>query len=504
MMKYLEYKLFSGGFINRFLTSGVFARESPFRKTVLHGRVNEWLIKDPSIHDNLCRKEVVQGRIGNAPPYVDLSSLFPGDEIEVFGQKKQLKVYFPFGNTGIDDSNFYTNPAYLRSYGYTCLEVPQEEKAEFELSTCGALTVWLNDELVTDYVPFQRNTEQHTLLTMTLRKGRNKLVVCLEDLGERDTAFFYKVRYLGEQDIRIRIRVKEETDPETIMKAEDALSRIYFEKETYFSELVYLHLESFTDVPVKMLLTPDRNAGPRQYLIQPGQKGMTLFHTDERPSGFCFFRLELMVSGLTISNVIGTHSLNTRLMKHHEDSYEERKQWIRQIIRNLDSASDYRAVVRLHEGETPDNLEEILSGHLDWVNEKRDCSDFRLIIMMYMYVRFSDRFTEKLRTEVEDAMAGYRYWIDEPGDDVMWFFSENHALIFHICQYFAGKSMPERIFTCSGLTGEEACKKAEGLLEIWFESFFSEFASEWNSSTYLPIDIMGRAYLYNLTPKGSS
>jgi hypothetical protein len=504
MMKYLEYKLFSGGFINRFLTAGVFVRKSPFYKTVLHGQVNEWLIKDPSIHDNPCRKEVVQGRIGNIPPYIDLGSLFPGDDIEVFGQKKQFKVYFPFGNTGIEDSSFYANPAYLRSYGSTCLEVPQEEKAEFELSTCGALTVWLNDELVTDFVPFKRNCEQHTVITMSLRKGTNKLSVCLEDLGERDTAFFYRVRYLGKQDIRIRIQVKDETDTEIIMKAEDSLSRIYFDKEAYFSEPVLLNLESFANVPVALTLTPDKSFGPKQYLIQPGQKVMTLFHADEIPSGFYFFKLEVIVSGLAMSNVIGTYSANTRLMGYHEDTFEERKQRIRQIIRNADKKSDYRAVVRLNDGETPDNLEEILSNHLAWVNEKRDCSDFRLIIMVYMYVRFSDRFSAKLRLEVEDAMAGYRYWIDEPGDDVMWFFSENHALMFHICQYFAGKSMPERIFTCSGLKGEEASKKAGRLLDIWFESFFREFTTEWNSSTYLPIDIMGLAYIYDLTPDGSS
>ncbi len=503
MVKYLEYKLFSGGFVNRFLTVGVFAQESPYRKTVLHGKVNEWLIKEPSIHDNPCRKEAVKRRIGNIPPYMDLSGLFPGDEIEVFGQRKKLKVYFPFGNIGIDDSKFYTNPAYLRSYGYTYLEVPEEETAEFELSTCGALTVWLNDELVTDFIPFQRNREQHTVIAMTLRKGTNKLVVCLEDIGERDTAFYYKIRYLGEQDIRMRIKVKEDTDTEMIKKAEYALSRMYFDKEAYLSEPVYLNLESFAELPVTMILTPDRFIEPKQYLIQPGQKGITLFHANEIPSSFYFFRVELMVSGLSISNVIGTHSFNTRYMEYHEDTYEERKQRIRDIVRDADKRNDYRAVVRLHEGETPDNLEEILSNHLDWVNKKRDCSDFRLIIMVYMYVKFSDRFTEKLRREVEDAMAGYRYWIDEPGDDVMWFFSENHALMFHICQYFAGMSMPERIFTCSGLTGKEACKKAEGLLDIWFENFFTEFVTEWNSSTYLPIDIMGLGYLYNLTPKGS-
>lgn len=100
-MKFLEYKLFSGGFINRFLTAGVFTKENPFRKTVLQGKVNEWLIKGYSIHDNPCRMEVFRDRIGNIPPYMDICGMLPGDELEVFGQKKELKVYFPFGNAGI-------------------------------------------------------------------------------------------------------------------------------------------------------------------------------------------------------------------------------------------------------------------------------------------------------------------------------------------------------------------------------------------------------------------
>lgn len=130
---------------------------------------------------------------------------------------------------------------------------------------------------------------------------------------------------------------------------------------------------------------------------------MTLFHADEVPSNFYFFKLEIMVSGLVMSKVIGTYSFNTRFMKYQEDSYEERKQRIRKIIRDSDEMSDYRAIIRMDEGETPDNLEKILSCHLGWVNEKRDCSDFRLIILVYMYVRFSGRFSEKLRKDVEDA-----------------------------------------------------------------------------------------------------
>lgn len=503
-MKYLEYKLCPGGFINRFLTAGVFTKDSPFRKTILHGKVNEWLVKGASIHDNPCRAEIHQDRLGKTPSFPDLSGRLPGDEVEAFGQKKRLTVYFPFGNAGVADSGFYTNPAYLRSYGYTRLTVPGEELAEFELYTCGAVTVWLNGEMVTDFVPFWRNVEHRTTVSVNLHKGMNELVVCAEDLAERDTVFAYKIRYLGGQDLGMQIPVLDETDTELIGRAELALSQMYFDKEAYLSEPVCLNLESFADVPVEMILTSDRSVGPKRYPIAPGQKRITLFHANEIPSGFYFFRVATMVSGLTIAAVIGTYTLNTQFMGYHEKTYEERKQRIRQIIRNADERSDYRAIIRLDEGETPDNLEAVLSGHLDWVNEKRDCSDFRLIILVYMYVRFSGRFPDKLRKDVEDAMAGYRYWIDEPGDDVMWFFSENHALMFHVCQYLAGRSMPERIFTGSGLTGRAACKKAAGLLDTWFDRFFAEFATEWNSSTYLPIDIMGLGYLYDLTEKDSA
>ena len=67
-MNYLEYGLFSGGFVNRFLTAGVFLQDSPFQKTAFEGRVNEWLIKGSSIHDNPYRAKVIQGRMGNIPP----------------------------------------------------------------------------------------------------------------------------------------------------------------------------------------------------------------------------------------------------------------------------------------------------------------------------------------------------------------------------------------------------------------------------------------------------
>ena len=72
-MKYLEYPLFAEGYVNRFLTAGVFTEVQQFDKVKLHGRVNEWLKKGFAIHENPCRKEFVRKRQENMPDYLELT-----------------------------------------------------------------------------------------------------------------------------------------------------------------------------------------------------------------------------------------------------------------------------------------------------------------------------------------------------------------------------------------------------------------------------------------------
>ena len=99
-----------------------------------------------------------------------------------------------------------------------------------------------------------------------------------------------------------------------------------------------------------------------------------------------------------------------------------------------------------------------------------------------MYVRFSGRFSEKLG-RMWRTPGGYRYWADEPGDDVMCFSVK--IMLCSICQYFAGKSMPEHVMQRTDRA--QAARKAEGLLDAWFESFCSLRRVEFQ---YLsPIDV---------------
>ena len=45
--------------------------------------------------------------------------------------------------------------------------------------------------------------------------------------------------------------------------------------------------------------------------------------------------------------------------------------------------------------------------------------------------------------------------------------------------------------------------RGEELLREWFEGFFEEFITEWNSNAYIPVDVLGLGTLYNLTEPGS-
>ena len=84
----------------------------------------------------------------------------------------------------------------------------------------------------------------------------------------------------------------------------------------------------------------------------------------------------------------------------------------------------------------------------------------------------------------------------------MWFYSENHALMFHTCQLLAGELYPSETFSNSGMTGVQMQQKAKGLLLEWFRGFLNEGFTEWNSSAYLPIDLRGLASLYAWTQDG--
>lgn len=510
-MKHLRYEVKGEKYINRFITTGVFAEPRSFKKAVLSGRVNEWLKKGFSIHENPCRKEMIAVRRDELPPYRDISMSALGQEVEIFGQRRVLSAYFPFGNIGYEESRFYYCPTYLRTYCYVALEAEQDEIAAFGLETCGGGTIWNNDELVTDYIPFTRNMVKHTEINIPLRKGTNKLIVCLDDLAERDTDYYFHLCYQGEQKLVMVLPVPDEVDTEKVKRYEDILDLIYFNKEAYISEDVTMTLPAglIHDDFLKLIISHgefvekmNHQTGEdriSQYELTAGQKHLILMEAEDILPGYYNFVFEMEEGPVKIRRKVGNQIVWKKFLGKGSDDSKVRKTEFLNTLISYGSDNVYKAAAYFGRGYGYEEAERIIFEEIGGVKDRQDCSDFHFIAVLYIYDQFYDKLSQELRQIIEETALGYRYWIDEPGDDVMWFFSENHALLFHTCQYLAGKLFPDKMFTNSGRYGEEVSRHGRMLLDEWFEEFFCEFITEWNSNAYIPVDVHGLAAIYNIT-----
>ena len=141
-----------------------------------------------------------------------------------------------------------------------------------------------------------------------------------------------------------------------------------------------------------------------------------------------------------------------------------------------------------------------MENSLKKIEAKEDCADFYFAPMLLLMTRYREYLSDDLYDRMKKSVLNFRFWLDEPGNDVMWWFSENHALLFHIAQYLAGHLFPEEIFTVSGRRGMEQYQIGKNRVNKWFDIFEAYGFAEWNSATYIPVDLIGFFMLYLMAP----
>ena len=162
-----------------------------------------------------------------------------------------------------------------------------------------------------------------------------------------------------------------------------------------------------------------------------------------------------------------------------------------------DANTAFAAIALGRQGDATDRL---IDAALPAIDDCYDCADFLLVPLIWARARWGDRIGPATRARLDSAILGFRYWMDEPGNDVMWFFSENHALLFHTACYLAGTLFPDARFRRSGRAGHEQRAAGRARLLAWFDHFERVEMGEWNSAPYFPIDFKGLVALLALAP----
>jgi len=131
----------------------------------------------------------------------------------------------------------------------------------------------------------------------------------------------------------------------------------------------------------------------------------------------------------------------------------------------------------------------LLSKQAEYMNKRFDCADFRAQLLFKIYKDCQNELNPECKALIKNTFLNFKYSMDEPGDDSMCYWSENHQLLFAVSEYLAGQEWQNEVFTNDGKSGEEHRKKALEKIRIWMRQRFGYGFSEYLSNNYLAEDI---------------
>lgn len=501
-MSYAQSPLYQGAFINQWLLSDIIEKEICFELSTQEGDTNEWLWAGTGKYDNPGRAGYAKARLLAPRQEPQAAQKALAGTVRWWAGEAKLHAYIPFEDPRVTSSGFWYTPALLTQSAFCELDVPEAQVVTLRLTTCGNATLWLDGEVIAAVGEYTRNTEATCETALTLQKGRRHLTLYMEDIAERDTDFFFRLECIGAQGVQQCIHLGECT-PEDIARVQGFLENMRFERMTYTHGDVVLRSQPQPEgKPLHLCITgateENHTAGLlwRKECIVPRDGAVSLGDCTALPVGFLDLTVTASIGPLSLRRKTAVESVPA--FSCADDDISARKKTQLSVLARHGEENINRAVALLETGGDLALAQQLIERQVDDIGNRKDCSDFHMIFLPYIYKKYrhAGMLSEALFQKIRDVILNFRYWHDESGNDVMWFFSENHALMFHACQLLCGELFPDDYFPTSGRTGVQMQQKASALLIDWFARFFREGCAEWNSSAYFPINSLGFSNLY--------
>lgn len=415
-------------------------------------------------------------------------------------------LYLPGANRRVEFSQFRSTPTRLSRWCRTTISAPTDRYCSFRLSTRGGVHIWVDGELAARFEPFTRNSTETTAVHLPIKAEGSDVVVLTEDMAERDTNWFFELTLLDDVPLAVFLPGAPADVHLDSLKALAAEVRPAGEFTGPDNDLVLQF-----DTPARLAVTIEAKVGStshakhtmldRTVVLKPGETSVTLCRGDELPEGYHIIDLTFVVDDTRVARQIACAIIHATAPRQRSADIAERKQ---EALLHAAREGEMRmgtALAMLAAGLAPDQrFRDIIEATLTLIEERWDCADFVSVPLLWAYASHADRFPADLRARTETALLTFRYWVDEPGNDVMWFWSENHALCFHVSQLLAGQIFPDSVFTASNRNGSEQARLAAERLHLWFDAVEAEGLAEWNSSAYYPVDFIGLLTLVEFAP----
>ncbi len=407
----------------------------------------------------------------------------------------------------VDVTAFYHLCHYLRAWAYAEVVSPAAQAITCMLTTNGPADVWLNGAPVHRQEHFYHQIPNRVPFQANLKPGVNEFLVRFEEVAARECPYAMALQLVGAQNVSVRLPTATE-NIERRQELERALYAAHLRRDVfiYDDEIKVFWPNDFPEsVPLTVRL---QSLSGRIY--SEGKK-------EAKAGG-------IAVMGQAVQFPDGAYDLF--FMPNPEEYYEGNQRITRKlrchVVRNRFSFTPYGDDTQRRHEAALDALrhEETIFSEIarmtlqdwervDWntvrktidgINHRRDCSDFYLVGLLGMWYRLGSdpAFPEDLKQPLKECILNFKYWCDEPGSDSMWYWSENHSILFHTCEVLAGQLYPDEVFPNNGETGRQHRDKGEARALAWLRDRATLGFKEWDSNCYFEEDVLALSHLASL------
>ena len=426
-----------------------------------------------------------------------------GKRPDVRGAFAPMRWWLPFGSPRLDLSGFWFRPTRLATWARTFLEAETAGAARVRLGTCGGAVIWLNSAEAGWMAPYSRNLEEKREFELPLNAGWNEVVVFFDDLAERDARHFFQLDYLSGPAARVAVPVPVESTVAGGVEA--ALDGMRLDRTAYFDGDITLVFGRPlpADLKANVAIEGDFMSSERfdfEFLLKAGKSRLVIGPAERAPGDFRHFRVTLDAGGFVATRSLGVEICHASRQGLAPATLPAR------IAEALDEVSEFserdtvRAFARLASGRAGPATDAMIEEILPSIEDCHDCADFSIVPLIWSRAAWGADIGAATRGRIDAAILGFRYWMDEPGNDVQWYFSENHALLFHTAAYLAGHVFPDETFVRSRRRGAEQRAVGAARVRAWLDHFEAWEMAEFNSAPYFPIDLKGLTALAALAP----
>ena len=410
----------------------------------------------------------------------------------------------------VDYTAFYHTCHYLRAWAYCQVVSPAAQEVTCILTTNGPADVWLNGQHAHRQEHFHHQLPHSVSFQVKLVEGTNEFLVRCEEVAARECPYALALRLTN---LPSETYIFLPTSHEGVARRqnlEKVIGAAYLDRDIFvWDDAITVHwpqdLAASAGLTVRLQkpsgwiyaeALPQVAAGKQVRLAAPYQLPEGSFQVFLIPTPPEYYEDKLRVERRL--------ALTATRNKYSQSPYgtfdERRAEALLDAARREAERDIFSEIAKMALGYWADVKTDVILETIEGINQRKDCSDFYLVGLLGMLYRYGDNpsFPESLKPPLEECVLNFKYWADEPGSDSMWFWSENHQILFHTCEILAGQLYPDRVFTNAGQTGQWHREKGERLALSWLRKRGTGGFSEWDSNCYFEEDLLALAHLADL------